>query len=191
MTNTDFAIANYEINRISTMLSSAAKMSLGQGRTSLLIGSHTTLLWLLRTMSNESSSVTQIMDELDALNLCLHEQKEGSVGGPIHIITDDGNIDDSNVASCWKDTEGESDVVVRTICHEILCRLILITEPQRLVWWLRERIRKLGFDDEKLAVSVREGVIDPQTNGAYDARIKLGEEFIWIGLEQLEALHYG
>jgi len=188
MTNIDLTIANYEINRISVMLSSATKMPLGQERTRLLIGSHTTLLWLIRTMSEEPSGVTQIMNELDDLNRCLHEQKEGSVGGPIHIITDDGNINDEDVAYCWRDVEGEADVVVRTICQEILCRLVSITAPQRLVWWLRERIRKLGFDDGELAASVREGVIDPQTNGAYDARIKLGEKFIWIGLEQWEAL---
>lgn len=129
-----------------------------------------------------------IMNELDVLSGCLHEQPDGVIGGPIHIITDDGNIRDFHIASCWRAANDESNVVVKVISREILQRLVLLTEPQRLVWWLRDRIRQLGIDDVALADAVQYGDVDQQTNGAYDARIKLGEKFVWIGLEQQEAL---
>lgn len=74
------------------------------------------------------------MDELDELNLCLHEQAVGAVGGPLHIITDDGNFRDSDVAYCWRSVEDEEDVVVRVLVREMISRFLLLTEPQRLVW---------------------------------------------------------
>ena len=99
------------------------------------------------------------MDELDALNRCLHEQAEGAVGGPLHVVTDDGNLRDSDVCYCWGDSERESDVVVRVLCLRSP-RLVALTEPQRLVWWLRRRIQALGIDDMALAAAVRNGVVD-------------------------------
>jgi hypothetical protein len=136
----------------------------------------------------ELQKIKVTMDELDELWRCLHDQSEGAAGGPLHVVTDDGNLRDSDIVGCYKDTEEESDVVVKTICKEILHRLLLLTEPQRLVWWLRARITLLKIDPATLAEEVRDGRVDPQTNGAYDARIWLGEKCVWIGLEQQEAL---
>jgi hypothetical protein len=130
----------------------------------------------------------QVMDDLDALNRCLHEQGEGVVGGPLHVVVDDGNLSDSHVVSCLTAVECEHDVVVRLLCQEIFHLLCSLTEPQRLVWWLKNRIEDLGIDAAKLAMQVRDGVVDPQTNGAYDATITSGEKVLWEGLEQLEAL---
>lgn len=128
------------------------------------------------------------MDELDELHVCLHEQTEGAVGGPLHIITDDGNFRDSDIAYCWRSVEDERDVVVRVLAREMLQRLVQLTAPQRLVWWLRKRICTLGIDDVALAAQVRDGVVDRQSNSPYDDRIMLGKQFVWEGLEQLEAL---
>ncbi len=133
-----------------------------------------------------------VMDDLDSLNRCLHEQPEGSVGGPLHIVVDDGNLRDSDLDYCQGDSEGESDVVVRVLCLEIIKHLRQLTHPQRLVWWLRERIQGVGFDAVALAAEVRDGVVETNsTNGSYDARIWSGEQVLWEGLEQLEALYLG
>jgi len=51
MTDTDLRIANYEIKKTAGLLLEAEKLSPGKERTGLLIGAHTTLLWVIRTMS--------------------------------------------------------------------------------------------------------------------------------------------
>jgi hypothetical protein len=136
-------------------------------------------------------TLRQVLDDLDDLNRCLHEQPDGRVGGPLHIITDDGNIRDSDVAYCWRSLntgDPEKNAIVRVLCREILQLLLQLTESQRMVWCLRSRIQALGINDVVLAEQVRGGVVDPQTNGLYDARIMFGKKIVWEGLEQLEAL---
>lgn len=51
MNDTDLRIANYEIKKTAGLLAEAEKLPLGKERASLLIGAHTTLLWVLRSTS--------------------------------------------------------------------------------------------------------------------------------------------
>jgi hypothetical protein len=60
MTDTDLKIANYELNRVSAMLSEAAKLPPGKERTTLLIGSHTVLLWAIRSTSKDYDPARQL-----------------------------------------------------------------------------------------------------------------------------------
>lgn len=139
-------------------------------------------------------STRQIMNDLDALNRCLHEQAEGAVGGPLHILTDDGNVNDSHVLYCWSDVEGEKDIVVRTLCREMLKLLIFLTYPQRIVWWLRTGIEKQGVNANVLALSVRRGmVINDSTNaGIYGSVIMAADgAVLWEGLEQIRSRKAG
>lgn len=55
------------------------------------------------------------------------------VGGPIHIVLDDYNIDTNSIKWCIENTIAkEEDIVVR-ICSEKLCELLLpLTLEQRM-----------------------------------------------------------
>ncbi len=53
MTDTELKISNYELGRLCSMLSEAAKLPPGRERTSLLIGSHVVLVWILRSAAVE------------------------------------------------------------------------------------------------------------------------------------------
>jgi hypothetical protein len=146
------------------------------------------------TASDEDEvDVGRVTGELDALSNVLHDQVGGSTGGPLHVVIDDGNIRDSDVVSCLAAVECEGDMVVRVLCREIFSLLCLLTEPQRLVWWLRGDLVRLGIDYVALARRVRDGTVDRGVDGthvSYTARIMQGEETLWEGLRQVES-QYG
>jgi len=73
---------------------------------------------------------------------------------------------------------------VRVLCREIFHLLCSLTEPQRLVWWLRDEIEELKIDAVKLAGEVKDGVVDYPANGIYGARIMLGGEGVVEWVEQ-------
>ncbi len=102
--------------------------------------------------------------DLDALNQCLHEQEDAGLGGPLHIITDDGNIEDHHVLGCLRDLELDlsSDIVVRVIGLKMLRILCLLTAPQRLMWFLSRQLRAIGHNPEGWSVYLRDGVVEHQ-----------------------------
>jgi len=73
---------------------------------------------------------------LDYLEGVLYE-KEPS-GGPLHIVSDDGNVRDSDLIFCfrWLHENPTGSVWIDSVCLEILNILALMTEPQRIVWWI-------------------------------------------------------
>jgi hypothetical protein len=124
---------------------------------------------------------------------------EHSAGGPLHIVTDDGNVEDHHLVFCYRYLHEEEQVkdyeaFTLLLCKSILHELMLLTEAQRVVWWVAGSIRELGEDPIEIAARAYDGNVEEGDNGGYDARVlsrtyKLGEKpaVIWEGLEQLRA----
>lgn len=119
---------------------------------------------------------------------------EYSTGGPLHITTDDGNVEDHSLVFCFQQVHnGQYPEHIQNICVGILHELMLMTEPQRVIWWIEKSIEEEGLDPTYLAVSVRDGIVERVSNGGYDERILSrpmdGEEqkVLWEGLDQLRA----
>lgn len=72
------------------------------------------------------------------------------VGGPMHIVLDDCNVDSNSIKWCMENTiPKEEDIVVR-ICSEKLCELLLPLD-------LMKRIEVLKIDeDEELITHLKE-----------------------------------
>ena len=69
-----------------------------------------------------------------------------SVGGPMHIVLDDCNIDTQSIKWCMENSiPKEEDIVVR-ICSEKLCELLLSLS-------LEERIEYLKIDVDDQLIS--------------------------------------
>jgi len=85
--------------------------------------------------------ITKTFEELNKLNRVLHEEE--SVSGPLHIITDDGNLRDSDIIYCYQNLDPDPrSTLVGTLCASILHLLSRITEPQRVIWWLHHSARR-------------------------------------------------
>lgn len=123
-------------------------------------------------------------------------------GGPLHIITDDGNVSDYHILFCYRhlhmphpnscDEIVEYSVFLKSICGAILHELMLMTHPQRIVWWVAPSIQKLGVDPVPIMIACEKGQVRERDNGGYDDFVVLrdhrtGEEkVVWEGLEQLQ-----
>jgi len=111
-------------------------------------------------------------------------------GGPLHIITDDGNIEDTHLVSCYRWLHGEKNTAfITSVCKAILHELMLLTEAQRLLWWLEGSIRELKLDPVRLAfeAGAEKAYIVDKSNGSYGARLvggAKGSTWSWDGLEQ-------
>lgn len=72
-------------------------------------------------------------------------------GGPLHIVTDDGNVRDSDLLFCYRnlcDDNYKCSRVTKAICLEILHWLSGLNEAQRLIWW---HARHETYPAERLA----------------------------------------
>jgi hypothetical protein len=68
-------------------------------------------------------------------------------GGPLHITTDDGNIDDGSLVFCYRELfNSDHSVLTQSICKAILHELMMMTEPQRVIWWIEKSIEEDGSD---------------------------------------------
>lgn len=135
------------------------------------------------------ASIRLAFRDLDELNHCLHEQPDGSVGGPLHIVTDDGNLQDCDVLSCARDLEGRSgsSVVVSVVAREMVRLLLLLTPPQRLMWYLGRQLEEIGESPVGWAVRLREGELgyyDP-VNDDYETVVRVVGLLEFPGLTEL------
>lgn len=97
----------------------------------------------------EWPEITPLMLETSRLIEQLYELPNCSVGGPLHILTDDQNVDDDNLAFCWGavfdelgprsrgwwregQTPDDAERMVRTCCA-ILWAFGAMTLPERHV----------------------------------------------------------
>lgn len=115
-------------------------------------------------------------------------------GGPLHIITDDGNVRDADITWCYRwlyEKKDEIPLFIFFLCRGILHDLALLEEAQRTIWWIERSIREEGLDPVELAVLARGCSVKPRHNGGYDDQvvrhIRAGEPpiVVWEGLEQL------
>lgn len=75
------------------------------------------------------------LDLLSSLRDLLYAMPNCECGGPLHIILDDGNVRDSDIAFCRKEIENEEWNYVRELCVCILDILNTLSPAQRLYWW--------------------------------------------------------
>ena len=89
-----------------------------------------------------------LQQDIDFLVRAIYEYN--SVGGPLHIVLDDCNVDTNSIKWCMENTiPNEEDIVVR-ICSEKLCELLLPLD-------LMKRIEVLKIDeDEELITHLKE-----------------------------------
>ena len=89
-----------------------------------------------------------LQQDIDFLVTAIYEYN--SVGGPVHIVLDDCNVDTNSIKWCMENTiPKEEDIVVR-ICSEKLCELLLPLD-------LMKRIEVLKIDeDEELITHLKE-----------------------------------
>ena len=89
-----------------------------------------------------------LQQDIDFLVTAIYEYN--SVGGPVHIVLDDCNVDTNSIKWCMENTiPKEEDIVVR-ICSEKLCELLLPLD-------LMKRIEVLKIDkDEELITNLKE-----------------------------------
>lgn len=89
-----------------------------------------------------------LQQDIDFLVRAIYEYN--SVGGPLHIVLDDCNVDTNSIKWCMENTiPKEEDIVVR-ICSEKLCELLLPLD-------LMKRIEVLKIDeDEELITHLKE-----------------------------------
>lgn len=87
---------------------------------------------------------TKHLDTIRTYIACLYELDDGncSTGGLLHIVTDDGNLEDEHIKwcleECNKHPEAEESEIGKLICNELLK---LTMEQRRLVYyddWLVE-----------------------------------------------------
>jgi hypothetical protein len=129
--------------------------------------------------------------ELDELNRCLHEQPDGAVGGPLHIITDDGNVKDDDILFCFRNLEDNTSysVVVRLVAREMLRLLSLLTAPQRFMWYWAREIEEIGQDPVAWACQVEDGELKDAiiAGDEWDTVVVSGEGVIFPGMKALRA----
>jgi len=89
-----------------------------------------------------------LQQDIDFLVTAIYEYN--SVGGPLHIVLDNCNVDTNSIKWCMENTiPKEEDIVVR-ICSEKLCELLLPLD-------LMKRIEVLKIDeDEELITHLKE-----------------------------------
>ena len=139
---------------------------------------------------SESFRVPRALNELDVLVDELYEREP--LGGPLHIVTDDGNVKDSDLIYCYRRLyECDNLVFTKSICLAILHELMLLDEAQRTIWWLAQAIQEEGVDPVLLITQVHGCHVKPRSNGIYDVSLvrpdPAGEDpvVVWEGLEQL------
>jgi hypothetical protein len=82
------------------------------------------------------SELPENADEIVELINKLYAQPDGFTGGPMHVVTDDWNVEDEIVENCLRDinrglTAGAWSVETCGLAWQIGKRLLLLTEDQR------------------------------------------------------------
>jgi hypothetical protein len=130
-----------------------------------------------------------IFIDLDALNRCLHEHEGGRVGSPIHIIVDDGHLQDSDVLYCTRylDVGTTWSSVVRVVTVEMLRLLSLLTPPQRLMWYIARQLAEIGENPVEWASNLGDGVLEWRGNrdGDFEAVVTKSGSIEFPGLSML------
>ena len=93
------------------------------------------MTYLPGVVSSNKDLVLAFLEDLDKLHETLYI--DHACGGPLHIVLDDGNLDDGSLLFCYrflKMNPQRSDALTKIICNQILDYLMVMTEPQRLVW---------------------------------------------------------
>jgi len=104
-----------------------------------------------------ASEVCEALEKLSDLEAALYEFEP--CGGPLHIITDDGNVRDSDLVFCfrWLHENPSASAVVEAVSFKILKLLSLMTEPQRVVWWTEAADPRRWTAVAQTIVAVRDG----------------------------------
>ena len=101
-------------------------------------------------------TVTDAMRLLANLRWVLYECTSATTGGPMHVFTDDYNVEDSTLDFCWKATEGDhwSDDerpdwdLIRAISRRMVELARPMTEAERAVAlslsWRELRVTETG-----------------------------------------------
>lgn len=132
-----------------------------------------------------TAEVAAALRSLSDLEDVLYEREP--CGGPLHIITDDGNVRDSDLVFCFRWLHEEpTHTITAVVALEILKLLALMTEPQRLVWWTDQgKVAKGDLTNAGLAqamLEVRDGkVAVGDSNMDWDRSIWKDGECIWKG----------
>jgi hypothetical protein len=135
----------------------------------------------------DTEKIKKTFAELDLMVHALHEVEP--VGDPLHIIVDDGNVRDCDLVYCCRDLGPDPRAtLVDTLCSSILHLLTLLTEPQRMIWWLHQDHRIVtGYHPittdqiANLALRVRDGVLHETNKNPYSVRISSpdGKQILW------------
>lgn len=128
--------------------------------------------------------IQKTFETLDRLKTHLYEYPGCSVGGPLHVILDDGNMGDSAILFCWCEAHKGSDRYLKMLCKAILELFFELTYPQRVVWYLKERVARKGVDPVQLALNVVNGEVIDEDPDIFDPIIKVDGNIIWNGLYQ-------
>ena len=127
------------------------------------------------------NKIEKVFRELTHMVAALYEVEP--VGGPLHIITDDGNLKDNHLISCYQDLDPDPrSTLVDTLCASILHLLSELTEPQRVIWWLHSSTMQVARKElAALAASVRDGIVEHSEHALYDCRILSpdGTKILW------------
>lgn len=90
----------------------------------------------------------RLQQDIDFLVGAIYEYN--SVGGPLHIVLDDCNVDTNSIKWCMENTIAKEENIVVRICSEKLCELLLPLD-------LMKRIEVLKIDeDEELITHLKE-----------------------------------
>jgi hypothetical protein len=94
------------------------------------------------------------LKRLDTYVALLYEEENCSVGGPLHIVLDDGNMKDSDLVFCFREAQGNEWSASRATAGIIIRELMMLSPAQRRLWWEGHTAtpspRCNGWDDEEL-----------------------------------------
>ena len=124
-----------------------------------------------------TAEVAAALRSLSDLEDVLYEREP--CGGPLHIITDDGNVRDSDLVFCFRWLHEEpTHTITAVVALEILKLLALMTEPQRLVWW--HTVASRPADRAATIVSVHDGrVVRGESDDGHDTIVASDGQVIW------------
>lgn len=124
----------------------------------------------MRYISSNADLVVSFLGDLTELNETLYV--DNPCGGPLHIVLDDGNLDDNSILFCHRFMRlnpSRNNTLTTIISKQILDYLMIMTEPQRLVWWLEDRDSP---DLDNLIRKVENGQVKEREDGCYDRSIE-------------------
>lgn len=83
----------------------------------------------------QSKNLDKTLQDIQELIHAIYEIT--SIGGPLHIVLDDFNLEDRDIVFCQKESiPKEADIVVKTLCEK--CAELLLKVPYE------ERVKNFG-----------------------------------------------